>query len=75
MHHRLSHLLTEIFLPSTCRQATHLIAISQSTATDLKTEYQINPQKISVIYEGANIRFFQTDSLNWLSAVNMAQLI
>ena len=72
MHHRLSHLLTEIFLPSTCRQATHLIAISQSTATDLKTEYQINPQKISVIYEGANIRFFQTDSLtgsSWLEKI------
>lgn len=72
LHHRLSYRLTEIFLPSTCRQSTHLIAVSQSTATDLETEFQINPQKISVTYEGADIRFFQTDSLTtsgWLTNI------
>ncbi|MGD1914090.1 MAG: glycosyltransferase family 4 protein [Rivularia sp. (in: cyanobacteria)] len=62
-HHRLSHKLTEIFLPSTSRQATHLLAVSQSTAKDLEKEFQINPQKISVTYEAADIKFFQTDSL------------
>lgn len=72
LHHRLSYRLTEIFLPSTCRQSTHLIAVSQSTATDLEKEFQINPQKISVTYEGADIRFFQTDSLTtsgWLTNI------
>ncbi|MGB3756633.1 MAG: glycosyltransferase family 1 protein [Rivularia sp. (in: cyanobacteria)] len=63
LHHRLSHQLSEIFLPNTCRQATHLLAVSQSTAIDLEKEFQINPQKISVTYEGADIRFFQTESL------------
>ena len=63
LHHRLSYRLTEIFLPSICRQATHLLAVSQSTATDLEKEFQINPQKTSVTYEGADIRFFQADSL------------
>lgn len=72
LHHRLSHRLTEIFLPSICRQSTHLLAVSQSTATDLKTEFQISSQKISVTYEGADIRFFQTDSLtgsSWLKKI------
>lgn len=72
LHKRLSHRFTEIFLPNTCRQATHLLAISRSTATDLETEFEINPQKISVTYEGADIRFFQTDSLtssSWLENI------
>ncbi|MBV6627763.1 MAG: glycosyltransferase family 4 protein [Rivularia sp. (in: Bacteria)] len=72
LHHRLSHLLTEIFLPSICRQATYLLAVSQSTARDLEKEFQISSQKISVTYEGADIRFFQTDSLttsNWLKKI------
>ena len=63
LHHRLSYRLTEIFLPSTCRQSAHLIAVSQSTATDLEKEFQISSDKISVTYEGADIRFFQADSL------------
>ncbi|MBE9214514.1 glycosyltransferase family 4 protein [Plectonema cf. radiosum LEGE 06105] len=63
LYHRLSQRLTEIFLPSTCRQAAHLLAISRSTATDLQREFQISRQKISVTYEGADIRFFQTESL------------
>ena len=72
LHHRLSHRLTEFFLPSTCRHATHLLAVSQNTATDLETEFQISPQKVSVTYEGADIRFFQTDSLtssSWLENI------
>ncbi|NJM20682.1 MAG: glycosyltransferase family 4 protein [Richelia sp. SM1_7_0] len=63
LHHDLSQRITEIFLPSTCRQAAHLLAVSQSTATDVEREFQINPQKVTVIYEGADIRFFQADSL------------
>ena len=69
LRHCLSHQLTELFLPSTCRQTTHLIAVSQSTATDLEREFQISSQKISVTYEGADIRFFQTKSLTTSSWV------
>lgn len=78
LHHRLSYRLTEIFLPSTCHQATHLIAVSQSTATDLETEFQISSDKISVTYEGADIKFFQTDSLTtsgWLKKIPRAYLL
>ncbi len=63
LHHHLSQRLTETLLPSTCRQAARLLAVSQSTATDLEREFQINPQKVSVTYEGADIRFFQAESL------------
>lgn len=63
LYHRLSQRLTEIFLPSTCRQATHLLAVSQSTATDLQTEFQISSNKVSITNESADIRFFQTESL------------
>lgn len=62
-HHRLSHRLTEIMLPSTCHQATHLLAVSQSTATDLETGLHIDSQKISVTYEAADIKFFPRKSL------------
>ncbi|MEO0841439.1 MAG: glycosyltransferase family 1 protein [Cyanobacteria bacterium J06643_5] len=72
LHHRLSHRLTEFFLPNTSHQAARLIAVSQSTATDLEKEFQISSDKISVTYEGADIRFFQTDSLtssSWLENI------
>jgi glycosyltransferase involved in cell wall biosynthesis len=78
LHHRLSHQLSEIFLPNTCRQATHLLAVSQSTAIDLEKEFQINPQKISVTYEGADIRFFQTESLTtsiWFQSIPRPYLL
>ncbi|WP_414623418.1 glycosyltransferase family 4 protein [Calothrix sp. CCY 0018] len=78
LHHRLSHRLTEIFLPSVCRQATHLLAVSQSTATDLEREFQISSQKVSVIYEGADIRFFQADSLtisSWFKSIPRPYLL
>ncbi len=78
LHHRLSYRLTEIFLPNTCRQSIHLLAVSQSTATDLEKEFQINPQKISVTYEGADIRFFQTESLTtsiWFQSIPRPYLL
>lgn len=58
----LSQSLTEIFLPSTCRRATHLLAVSKSTAIDIEREYKINTNNISITYEAADIRFFQAKS-------------
>ncbi|MGB3654098.1 MAG: glycosyltransferase family 1 protein [Rivularia sp. (in: cyanobacteria)] len=78
LYHRLSHRLTEILLPNICRQATHLLAVSQSTATDLEREFQISPQKINVTYEGADIRFFQADSLtisSWFKSIPRPYLL
>ena len=72
LHHRLSHRLTEIFLPSTLTQAAHLLAVSQSTATDLEREFQISPQKVSVTYEGADLKFLRADSLtisSWFKSI------
>lgn len=34
------------------RRATHLIAVSQATATDLREKYQLSPEKISIVYSG-----------------------
>lgn len=58
----LSQSLTEMLLPNTCRRATHLLAISKSTAVDVAREYKINIDNISITYEAANIRFFQAES-------------
>ena len=62
LHHYLSQRLTEMLLPSTCRQAAHLLVVSKSTATDLEQEFHVSPQKISVTYEGADLKFFQAES-------------
>ena len=78
LHHRLSQRITDFFLPSTCHQAAHLLAVSQSTATDLEREFQINPQKVSVTYEGADIIFFQAESLtisSWLKSIPRPYLL
>jgi glycosyltransferase involved in cell wall biosynthesis len=39
-----------------CRAAAHLIADSEATKTDLITQYQANPQRISVVYLGRDER-------------------
>jgi glycosyltransferase involved in cell wall biosynthesis len=46
----------------TCRRATHLLAVSKSTAIDVEREYRINPGNINITYEAADIRFFQAES-------------
>ncbi len=58
----LSQSLTEMLLPSTCRRATHLLAVSKSTAIDVANEYKINSNNISITYEAADIKFFQAES-------------
>lgn len=63
LHHYLSQLFTQIFLPSTCVSAAHLVAVSKSTAFDLEREFNISAEKISVTYEAADSRFFQASQL------------
>ncbi|MBD0388946.1 MAG: glycosyltransferase family 4 protein, partial [Nostoc sp. C3-bin3] len=55
----LSQSFTEMLLPSTCRRAVHLLAISQNTATDVIQEYKIDRDRITITYEAADSRFFQ----------------
>ncbi len=67
----LSQSLTQMLLPSTCRRATHLLAVSKSTAIDVEREYKINSNHISITYEAADIRFFQVESKlsDWCKAI------
>jgi len=42
-----------------CQQADTIIAISENTKNDVAKIYQINPEKIKVIYQGINEMFLQ----------------
>lgn len=54
----LSQKVIETTLPAACRRAVHLLAVSQSTATDLSKAFRIPPERISVTYEAAAAQFF-----------------
>jgi glycosyltransferase involved in cell wall biosynthesis len=54
---------------SACRRADRVIAISQQTASDLTTFLQIDPQKISVIYQGCHPTFSKVFDVNQRQAV------
>ncbi len=45
-----------------CRNATKIIAISESTKNDIIRYYSINPQKIEVIYQACNAIFYSDGS-------------
>lgn len=71
LYKSLSHILIHMLLPSTCRRATHLLAVSQSTATHVVKEYEIEPQNISITYEAADTRFFKAEFQlsDWCKAI------
>lgn len=54
-----SQQIIELTLPYACRHATHVLALSHSTAKDLVSEFNLHPQQVSVAYPAADIRFFQ----------------
>jgi glycosyltransferase involved in cell wall biosynthesis len=57
-HHKpLNRWYLHLTLPLFCRRATHIIAVSEHTRTDLIALYQIPPEKITVIPEAADSRF------------------
>jgi glycosyltransferase involved in cell wall biosynthesis len=56
-HKRLNRWYLNLALPLYCRRATHIIAISESTRSDLVVAYGISPERITVIHEAADPRF------------------
>lgn len=49
------------------RMAQRLIAVSQSTQDDLVKLYEVDPAKISVIYEGVDPAYFVAPDPSWLA--------
>ncbi|MDR3094352.1 MAG: glycosyltransferase family 4 protein [Bacteroidales bacterium] len=43
-----------------CREADHIVTVSDSTRRDVIDYFGVNPQKISVIYQGCNDSFHNT---------------
>jgi glycosyltransferase involved in cell wall biosynthesis len=57
-HHKpLNRWYLNLALPLYCRRATHVIAISESTRSDLVSAYDLSPERITVIHEAADPRF------------------
>jgi len=57
-HHKpLNRWYLNLALPLYCQRATHVIAISESTRSDLVAAYGLPPERITVIHEAANPRF------------------
>jgi len=53
--------LGNLLLPSTCRRAGGIVALSRSTASDLIRSYRVKPNRIGVAYPAADSRFFETN--------------
>ena len=57
-HHKpLNRWYLNLSMPLYCRQATHIIAVSECTRRDLIAAYDLPPQKITTVYEAAAPRF------------------
>lgn len=52
-----------------CQQADHIVAISEHTKQDIIRFYNIDPQKISVIYQVCHAQFYQLRSVKELAQV------
>ena len=50
----------QLTLPGTCRRASHLLAVSVSTASDIVEQFGISPARITVTYEAAAHKFFNS---------------
>ena len=53
---RKNAIMQNVFCKLSCKQADHIIAISESTKDDLKTILHIDEKKISVVYNGGTNR-------------------
>lgn len=57
-HHKfLNRWYLNLTLPLYCRRATHIIAVSEWTRSDLIAAYGLPPEKVTVIHEAADPRF------------------
>lgn len=54
---------------SACQQADHIVAISEHTKQDIIRFYNIDPEKISVIYQVCNPLFYELSSAGELAQV------
>jgi len=74
LHHPESHpalhrLYLRLSTAWSARAATHLIAVSQATKSDLVREYDVSPDKVTVVYHGVDERFRPVDDPTTLAAV------
>jgi glycosyltransferase involved in cell wall biosynthesis len=57
-HHKpLNRWYLNLTLPLYCRRATNIVAVSEQSKRDVVEAYGIPPEKITVIYEAADLRF------------------
>lgn len=56
-------------LPDILEKTKKIIAVSQSTSKDLKQIFNVNRQKIKVIYHGVDERFFKKNTLSKIKQV------
>jgi glycosyltransferase involved in cell wall biosynthesis len=57
-HHKpLNRWYLNAALPLFCRQATHIIAVSECTRRDVTAAYGVPPEKVTVVHEAADARF------------------
>lgn len=54
-----------------CRNATHIIAISECTKRDIMFYFNISPKKISVLYQGCNPIFRETKSISEIEQIKI----
>ncbi len=56
-------------LPYILNKAKKIIAVSQSTSKDLQQIFNVNSQKVKVIYHGVDKRFFQKNTISKIKQV------
>lgn len=62
-------LALDLQLKYACREADHIVAISENTKQDLLHFYEVPPEKVSVIYQSCHERYMQERSNKTLEAV------
>lgn len=61
-HKRLNYWFLNLAMPLFCRRATAIIAVSEATRRDIVAHYDVEPDKIHVVYEAAAEHFKRPDA-------------
>src|SRR5690606_27714758 len=61
-HKRLNYWFLNLAMPLFCRRATAIIAVSEATRRDIVAHYDVEPDKIHVVYEAAAEHFTRPDA-------------
>ena len=56
-HKRLNYWYLNLAMPLFCRRASAIVAVSEATKADVVEQYQIEPEKVHVVYEAAADHF------------------